>query len=443
MISGWGRAVPSRARLLGVTREDELGELIRTASGRGLIARGLGRSYGDAAQNGGGAVLRPFELAAADFDVAAGRVTAPAGMSVDRLLRTTVPAGWVLPALPGTRQVTLGGAVAADVHGKNQQRDGALGCWLEQVTLLDGLGHRRVLAPDREPDAFWATVAGMGLTGALLDVTMRLLPVSTSWLRVRRTRFPDLSGLLAAMDDPARRARYSVAWLDALAPGSSCGRGVLEEAEHAEPYELPAAAAREPLAFGPRPGLTVPPLPVNVVTPLAMRAYNEVRWRRSQGVQEQVVPMSSFFHQLDALRSWTRLYGPRGFVQYHFLVPPDRSDVVGRALALLARRRVPPMLAVLKRHGPGDPAHLSFPAPGWSLALDIPAGVAGLRQAAAELDEMVAAAGGRVYLAKDSLLGADCMRVMYPRLDEWRAVRDGLDPHRRFQSDLGRRLALC
>jgi decaprenylphospho-beta-D-ribofuranose 2-oxidase len=236
--------------------------------------------------------------------------------------------------------------------------------------------------------------------------------------------------------------RYSVAWIDCLAQGRALGRSVLTRGDHARLDELPAAARQDPLRFHPASRLSVPAFVPGLVNRTTARFFNEAWFRKAKSHATTIEPITGFFHPLDAVRSWNRLYGPRGFVQYQFVVPFSAGAVVEGILERLSSLRLPSFLAVLKRFGPADPGPLSFPMPGWTLALDLPARVGGLAVFLDALDELVAGAGGRVYLAKDGRLRPDLLAHMYPRLGEWMAVRDRVDPHGVLQSDLARRLRL-
>jgi decaprenylphospho-beta-D-ribofuranose 2-oxidase len=442
---GWGRTNPTVAEDITV-ESDVLMAAIKGAGPRGALARGLGRSYGDAAQNGGGLVLR-LASNAGDIvlDPSTGRATIGAGVNLDELLRVIVPRGFFVPVTPGTRFVTIGGAIASDIHGKNHHVDGSIGNYVESITMLLADGTTVVIGPDCNPALFWATVGGMGLTGIMLDATIRLLPIETSRMRVDTSRVADLDALLATMSSGDDDVRYSVAWIDLVAKGRNLGRSVLSRGDHARLAELDARQSVSPLAYGPRQLVEVPPLvpPMGVLNHATVAAFNEVWYRRSPTRRiGEIQGIGAFFHPLDLVGGWNRLYGRRGMVQYQFVVPFGEEDTMRTVVERLSASGAASFLAVLKRFGAANPAPLSFPQAGWTLALDLPGSSRGLGDLLHGLDRLVLDAGGRHYFAKDSHTTPDAIRRGYPRLDEWKAVRDEVDPHGVWQSDLGRRLGL-
>jgi len=278
----------------------------------------------------------------------------------------------------------------------------------------------------------------MGLTGLILSATIRLLPVTSSWLHVRDTTAASLDELIIQLDQAAAAERWAVAWVDGMARGASLGRGIVSRAREL-PSEL--APGSEPLSYPPASATTAPKVPLSVIRPLTVRAFNAAWWRQPTARDWTPVSLTSFFHPLDSIRDWNRLYGPRGFLQYQFVVPVGQEPVLRRALGEVVASGGAPFLGVLKRFGEAGRAPLSFPRPGWSLAVDLPQtrGLAGVLD---RLDEHVAAAGGAVYLAKDARLRPDLLAAMYPKLGAWRTVQARMDPQGRMQSDLDRRLGV-
>ena len=444
-LTGWGRTNATVAEVLEVPNH-EVADVVKEAGPRGALVRGLGRSYGDAAQNSGGLVVRLFGSAhQAVIDQTKGTVTVPAGVSIDDLLRVVVPRGWFVPVTPGTRFVTIGGAIASDIHGKNHHGEGSFGTHVTSITLLLADGSQVKVGPRRRPELFWATVGGMGLTGIILEATFSLLPIETSRMSVDTIRVPDLDSLFAEMTSPDDNVRYSVAWIDPLAKGRHLGRSVLGRGDHARLDQLDPKSALTPLAYGPQQLATFPPLvpPMGYINQLTVAAFNEM-WFRKAPVRKigELQSISSYFHPLDMVGSWNRVYGARGMVQYQFVVPFGEEAAMRTVIERLSAARAASFLAVLKRFGAGNPAPLSFPAPGWTLALDVPAGSPGLGELLHGLDRIVLDAGGRHYFTKDAHTTPDAIRQGYPRLDEWKAVRDSVDPLGRCQSDLSRRLGL-
>ncbi|MFF3616856.1 FAD-binding protein [Streptomyces sp. NPDC002580] len=442
-VTGWGRTAPTAARMVRPRTYEEAVTAVRDCGARGGIARGLGRAYGDAAQNAGGAVLDMTGLDrihAVDLD--AGTVVCDAGVSLHRLMEVLLPLRRFVPVTPGTRYVTVGGAIGADIHGKNHHVSGSFARHVLSFELLTADGEIRTVG--RGTPLFDATAGGMGLTGVILRATVRLQPVETALMTVDTERAVDLDDLMARLTAGDHRYRYSVAWIDLLARGARMGRSVLTRGDHAPLDALPARARRRPPALR---ASRLPAAPSFVPEGLLGRTtvglFNELWYRkapRARTGELQSVP--AFFHPLDGVPHWNRVYGRGGFVQYQFVVGHGQEETLRRIVRRISERRCPSFLAVLKRFGRGDPGWLSFPLPGWTLALDIPANLPGLGAFLDELDEEVAGAGGRVYLAKDARLRPDLLAAMYPRLGVFRSLRRELDPRGVFTSDLSRRLGL-
>ncbi|MEV6163734.1 FAD-binding oxidoreductase [Streptomyces sp. NPDC052052] len=442
-LTGWGRTSPTTALRFRPRTYEEAAATVRGCGPRGSIARGLGRAHGDAAQNAGGSVL---DMTALDrirtIDAGTGLVVCDAGVGLHRLTEVLLPLGWFVPVAPATRQATVGGAIATDLHGRNHHVSGSFSRHVQELELLTAEGEIRTVRPGT--DLFDATAGGLGLTGVILSATLRCHRVTSSWMSVDTERTVDLDDLLARLSAGDHRYRYSAAWVDLLARGRATGRAVLTRGEHVPADALPAQARRTPLAF--RPG-QLPAAPALVPDRLFGRTsaalLNEFRYRTAPRYRlGELQQLSAFFHPLDRLPPWNRFHGRSGSVRYQFVVGHGQEEALRRIVHRISQRRCPSFLAVLQRFGEGDPGWLSFPMSGWALALDLPAALPGLAGFLDALDEEVAEAGGRVCLAKDSRLRPQMLAAMYPQLAAFRSLRAELDPNGAFRSDLSRRLSL-
>jgi decaprenylphospho-beta-D-ribofuranose 2-oxidase len=423
---------------------DDVVAAVRAAGERGVLARGLGRSYGDPAQNSGGVVI---DMTALDrihhVDVDAATVTADAGVSLDTLMRRLLPDGLWLPVLPGTRQVTVGGAIGSDVHGKAHHVAGSFGNHVLAMDIVTADGSVHTLTPDGErSELFWATVGGMGLTGVVLRATLKLDRVESAYFLVDTEQVDNLAELMERQSVGDENYVESVSWFDAVTTGPHLGRGILTRANHARLADLPAKLRRAPLKFDAPQLLTVPNVfPPGMLNRLTAKVFSEAWYRRSPSRAGSVQNITQFLHPLDILGEWNRAYGPHGFLQYQFVVPFGAEQAVQQSVRLIAESGHVSALNVLKRFGAGNRAPMSFPMPGWTLCVDFPVRP-GLHALCERLDELVLGAGGRLYLAKESRTTADALHHMYPRIDEWRKVRAVVDPTGMFRSDMSRRLAL-
>lgn len=432
LVSGWGRCPVAAGRLV---RSEDLARGTRGAS----LSRGMGRAYGDAAlPSRPGDVITESVLAdrLLDFDPVAGILRAEAGLSLADLNRWSIPRGWFTPVTPGTRFVTLGGMVAADVHGKNHHRAGCFGEHLTGLLLRVADGRTVACSDQQEPDLFRATIGGMGLTGHILEVAVRLAPIPSPWIRTASVRVDNLGEMIDGLLAAGAEWEFTVGWLDGMASGRALGRGILMKGRWAAPGEAPSRPPR-----GTRPI----PAPVRLLVPLvrpgSVRAFNLAYfWKHLPRVRHGLTGPEQFFYPLDSVRDWNRLYGRGGFIQYQFVVPHAADH--GPARRVLARVQAlgaTPFLAVVKELGPEGKGMLSFPSPGVTVALDLPF-ERGSAAMVAELNTLVAELGGRVYLAKDALSTAASFRRMEPRLQGWQAVRRQWDPAGHFRSALSTRL---
>jgi decaprenylphospho-beta-D-ribofuranose 2-oxidase len=445
LLTGWGLTAPSRASVYQPTAIQQVTELMTICMPRGMIARGLGRSYGDPAQNAGGAVIDMTALTGVhDVDLQQGTVVVDAGMSLHRLMTLFVPLGLFAPVTPGTRYVTVGGAIAADIHGKNHHADGSFSNHVLAFDLLLPGGEVRRVSREFESNLFRATAGGMGLTGIILSATIRMIRIETSKILVDTERAPNLDDLMSRMVAGDNRYRYSVAWVDTLARGRHFGRGVLYRGNHATFAHTGTDMAGSEALKQPRATkLAVPNvIPSGLVGRVSAQAFNQMWFARHPTEErDRLQELSPFFHQLDMVANANRLFGRGGFVQHQCVLPDGEETALRRIIQRLSEERCPTFLVVLKRMGPGN-GLLSFPIRGWTLAIDIPASWPCLAVFLDELDELVTNADGRLYLAKDSRMRPEHLTAMYPELEAWRAIVSAADPEQRMNSDLARRLNL-
>jgi decaprenylphospho-beta-D-ribofuranose 2-oxidase len=443
-LAGWGRTAPSAARVVTPSNVTEVVEALRGVGERGVVARGLGRAYGDPAQNAGGLVLDMTGLDRIhSIDADAATVDTDAGVSLDTLMRRLLPFGLWLPVLPGTRQVSVGGAIGADIHGKAHHVEGSFCDHVQSVDIITANGSLRKLSPDGpDADLFWATAGGMGLTGIVVRATLKLNRVETAYFVVDTDQIDNLDDLMARQSVDDEKYLESVSWFDATTTGPRLGRGLLTRANHATLDDLPRKLRANPLKFDAPQLLSFPNVfPPGMLNKLTGRAFNELWYRKSPTKHGAVQNITQFLHPLDMFGDWNRAYGPHGFLQYQYVIPFGQEEAVKESVRLIAGSGHVSALNVLKRFGAGNQAPLSFPAPGWTLAVDFPV-KDGLEELCAALDALVLGAGGRLYLAKESRASAETIQQMYPRIDEWRKIRASVDPQGIFVSDMARRLRL-
>lgn len=440
-LSGWGRYP---RRVATVISPGQIAEALPPRAGR-MIARGQGRSYGDAAMLEDGLVMLTEHLTQfGELDEASGILTAQAGTTLAEVINEFLPRGWFPAVVPGTKFVSLGGCVAADIHGKNHHRDGAFGAQVREFEIVLADRSRLRCSPDSNSELFWATIGGMGLTGILTEVSFQLASVESSYLVVQHHQTKDLEASFAVLSDQAWDDHYTVAWIDTLAKGGSLGRSVLMRGHHARLADLPERLRAHPFSKAHRQRHLGFDFPSWTLNSLSMTAFNELYYRL-QGRRQQpfIADYESFFFPLDRIGNWNRIYGNRGFIQYQCVLPLKEAYQGMRALleALAAARRSS-FLSVLKRFGAEGLGLLSFPFEGYTLTLDLPVSDTELFPFLDRLDEIVLQHGGRVYLAKDARLKPQAFRAMYPRLNEWLGIKSKIDPEGCFASDLARRLEI-
>ena len=424
-MRGWGGAAAD-----GIERSDE--DLAAITVGAAL-SRGLGRSYGDSSLP-----ARPDDAVAnsvrADrilaFDGQTGALRAEAGLSLFDLNRLLLPRGWFTPVSPGTQFVTLGGMVASDVHGKNHHRDGCFGEHVRSLLLRVPSGDLVTCSPEVEPELFWATVGGMGLTGHILEVEFTMRAIPSPWIWMESERIDDIDAYVAGLKAAGPDWPFTMGWIDCLSRGRRMGRGILMRGRWAEPHEAPRRFA----PMGRSVGMPFT-LPGWVIGPASVRAFNFCYyWAHLKRRKQRIVHPQKFFYPLDAINDWNRLYGPNGFTQYQCVLPESAGPHAARRfLDVLTGRGGASFLCVIKDCGPEGRGLLSFPMPGISIAVDLPVR-RDTPELVAALNRHVIDEGGRIYLTKDSFTTPEEFAAMEPRLEAWQRVRRHWDPHGRLRS---------
>jgi FAD/FMN-containing dehydrogenase len=425
----WGRYPRTKQTLL--TLSDRRASLPEATSS--MLPYGNGRSYGDSCLNEGGYLLRARGLDRfIAFDPATGVLSCESGVLFSEILDLVVPQGWFLPVTPGTRFVTVGGAIANDVHGKNHHHAGSFGHHIHSFELLRSDGSRFTCSPEENGDWFAATIGGLGLTGVITHATIQLRRIAGPWMATETIKFDDLETFFALSAESGRDFEYTVAWIDCAARGKTLGRGLFSRANHA-----PALPDRRPAAPKRRLNMRVTP-PVSLVNPLSLRAFNWAYYhrQRKQGLRA-TTHYEPFFYPLDGISQWNRMYGPRGFLQYQCVVPPERSlATIQHLIGCISQAGGGSFLAVLKQFGQvPSRGMLSFPRPGATLALDFPNTGPRTFQLLDQLDALVADAGGAVYPAKDARMAGRHFRQYF---NCWKAFSYFIDP--RFSSSFWRRV---
>ena len=442
-VAGWGRFPVVEADVARPERISEVFEAITERDDRPILAHGLGRSYGDAAliKDGGVVLTRRLNRMLA-FDPENGWLRCEAGVSIEEIIDTFLPRGWFPPVVPGTQFVTVGGAIGCNIHGKNHHQVGCFGDHVRRLELLTASGDVVVCDRENEPELFWATVGGMGLTGLILSAEVQLYPVESAAIEMESIRVENLDEFFAVSAESGDFT-HTVSWVDCAQTGSAMGRGIYMRGRHAAAGTEPKAGAVDRLAE--LIGKLVDPtkLESNLwLNPVTMRLFNEAYFRKEpRGTTQSVVSYLPFFFPLDAVPNWNYLYGSRGFLQYQLVVPD--KDAAREGLRMISETRMASFLSVIKEFGDRDHGGLSFPMRGTTIALDFPNLGQPLWELFDRLDQVVLSAGGRVYLGKDARLPKDRFRKMYPEWERWKEVRDAWDPRGVFKSELGLRLGLC
>ena len=457
-LYGWGRTAPSTAQILSTADVDTIAQAVKQVADenselpehkrRGVIARGMGRSYGDPAQNGGGLVVDMTPLNRIhSIDPDTGIVDVDAGVTLDQLMKAALPFGLWVPVLPGTRQVTIGGAIGPDIHGKNHHSAGSFGDHVLSMELLVADGRVLHLEPNGEnAELFWATVGGMGLTGIILRARIQMTFTETAYFIADTDRTDTLDETIALHSDGSEvNYTYSSAWFDAISAPPKTGRSTISRGSLATLDQLKEFApklAKDPLKFNAPQLMTVPDIfPSWTMNKLSLMAIGEAYYLMGKPSRNDVKNLTQFYQPLDLIGEWNRGYGKAGFLQYQFVVPTDAVEPFKDIIYDIQASGHYTALNVFKLFGEGNRAPLSYPMKGWNVCVDFPIRP-GLNEFLDRLDDQVMQFGGRLYLAKESRTSAEKFHAMYPELPNWLETRRSIDPTGVFASDMSRRLEL-
>lgn len=437
-LSGWGNNNIIDSQVFSPKSRQDLIPLIRKHT---FIARGLGRSYGDQALNSDDYVVDCTRLNHfLDFNEQTGVLHCEAGVSLADIIEVFAPRGWFPKVNPGTKYVTLGGAIANDIHGKAHHIDGSFANSVIEFTIMLADGSIVTASRSSHSDLFWANFGGLGLLGIILSAKVQLKQIETTYFTHKAFSIRSFDEMVEAFQVNDPLYNYSVAWIDPLAVGKNLGRGILTVGNSAKFSELPTSVQTHPLKVHSEKHLSVPfYLPNNTLNPLSLQVLNRVI-RRIQGRQTKFSHYEQFFFPLDMIHHWNRSYGKRGFIQYQFVIPVQATNQLKGILKKISTSGCLPFLNVLKKLGPGH-RYLSFPMEGFTLAVDFPM-TSKLLELTKTLDKMVLEVGGRIYLGKDSMLSPEMFRHMYPSHQEWMEVKRKFDPENTFSSEIAKRLEL-
>lgn len=438
-LSGWGNIPRNKSQ---VVYPNSIGEIGKSITIDKIIPRGLGRSYADQATNNGHAIVKMQKLNRfLSFDEKTGILKCEAGVSLEEIIQHLTPRGWFPMITPGTKYVTIGGAIANDVHGKAHHIDGSFVNCVLDFTIMLANGSVVTASREENSDLFWANFGGLGLLGTILTATIQLRKIETTYFKQKSVVAKNLDEMLEAINEADKEYSSSVAWIDSLATGKKLGRGVLAMGNIAKLEDLPANLKADPLKIGKKPKITVPfYMPAFSLNTFTVSILNKViDWKQRSG--NGISHYENFFYPLDAINDWNKGYGKRGFIQYQFVLPEkDGNKNIRKILEEITKSGCVPFLNVLKKFGKGQ-GLLSFPFEGYTFAIDFPI-TPRLKPFTTKLDQMVLEMGGRIYLGKDAYLDEATFKAMYPRYKEWLEVKRKYDPQNKFSSDLSRRIGL-
>lgn len=460
-LEGWNRTTPTDGHVLETPDVEVIAKAVAAVADanadkpdylrRGIIARGLGRSYNESGQNSGGLTVdMTLVNKIHSFDEETGIIEVDAGVSIDHLMKVVVPSGFWVPVMPGTRQVTIGGAIAHDIHGKNHHSQGSFGNHVVEMTLLVADGRVLTLKPEGsadDPDGtlFWSTVAGIGMTGIVLRAKIALKRTESAYFLADTFTTNNLDETIDLHLNQRYEDgfEYASGWFDTISGPPKLGRGSFSRGNLATYDELPEKLKKEPLKFDPKPLITLPNIfPRGLDNKFDFTLIGELYYKMGSNKRGVIESLPQFYHPLDLIGNWNNAYGRGGgFTQYQFIVPVGNEDEFKKIITDIQASGHISFLNVIKLFGEGNKAPMSFPHTGWNVCLDFPLRP-GLAEFLNEMDLRIMEMGGRLYTAKDARTSAEHFHQMYPKINDWIATRRSIDPNNVFISDMGRRLEL-
>jgi decaprenylphospho-beta-D-ribofuranose 2-oxidase len=436
-LSGWAKYPVEDGFVFRPEKTSDLDKILNSSEFDTYISRGLGRSYGDTALNNqSGVILNLKQNRFLGFDPETCILECEAGVSLEEIIEFFLPKGYFLPVTPGTKYVTLAGAIANDVHGKNHHRDGCISEHIVEFKLYIASGEILTCSRNENNELFWATVGGIGLTGVIVSIKIKLIKVKSSQIEVDYKKARNIEEAFELFETTDQDYQYSVAWIDCVSKGKNLGRSVLMLGNHSTNDEKLEVTKKRKINMA----VDLPSFALNHVT---VKSFNELYYQSYRDNSKKLVDYDSFFYPLDSILNWNRMYGKRGFIQYQFVLPPETSKKgLRHILEKLSNSKRSSFLAVLKSFKQSNNGLLSFPTKGYTLALDIPIKNESLFSFVKELDQLVLSYGGRIYLAKDAEMDSKVFEQMYPTLDKFKKIKKEVDPTNIFSSSMSRRLGI-
>lgn len=435
--SGWGRTSRVKSKVVPI---EKFGTTISSLESNSGLGVGLGRSYGDSSLNSNGISWSCLSQKEIFIDSLKQEAVCGAGVTIGELERAACKKNLFPPVVPGTEFVTIGGAIASNIHGKAHHSQGAFGDHVQEISLLDSSGKVHLISPKSNSKLFWATVGGMGLTGVILSARLRLIPIENDFLVIEEKRSNSLDEMLNLLKDFDSKYTYTVAWIDLS--GDYRGRGIVSGGRHASSNDLPSGINLKEGNGNIKRWLALPDIFSSyTINRYSVRVFNVIWFHKK--LKSGLVHYRKYMHPLDSIRGWNKIYGRKGFIQYQVQVPFEREDFLYEILSTMKKIKAASFLGVVKRFGDSEARYLSFPSKGWTIAIDIPRHNSELFSHLEELDEKLCRIGGKVYLTKDARLSYDHFTQMYPQFEKWKDIKKSIDPDNYWQSDQGKRLNLC